>query len=160
MEQKCSITRPLLSKYLNSLDIGLREVGAKRPLNGLNSWRRKNPEKKLFLPWQFYTIFEQKSSDLRPLLSISFSKDSEYQKKCLDIGLREMGSKRLLNGVNKVWRKDQDTKQKKSALSENSKAYPSSQKLRDDDNFFLSARIRFRIFWKSTFSFFYKAYFS
>ena len=118
------------SKNLNSLDIGLWEMGAKRRLNGVNKW--KNPLKtffaaailhplwkkvfksettsfyyfspripkiqkvwtldfrkwgkkkfkrseqikkickKLFSPRQFYTLYEQKFSNLRPLLSLTF----------------------------------------------------------------------------------------
>ena len=51
---------------------------------------------KLFLPRRFYTLFEQKISNLRPLLFITFP-----QLKSLDIGLREVGAKRPLNGVRK-----------------------------------------------------------
>jgi hypothetical protein len=77
-----------------------------------------------------------------PLL---FSKDSKYLKS-LDIGLQEGGAKRPVNTVNKVWRTDKHMKQKqirngkslcqKSALLENSKAYPSWKKLCDNDKFF------------------------
>ena len=40
-------------------------------------------------------------SNIRPLLSITFPKDSESLK-ILDIRLREVGAKRLLNGTSKV----------------------------------------------------------
>ena len=49
---------------------------------------------------QFYTLYEQKYSTLRPLLSIVFPKDSENLKR-LDIRLQEEGAKRRLNGMNK-----------------------------------------------------------
>ena len=67
----------------------------------------------------------------------------------MDIGLKEMGGKRPVKGVNKVCWRDKQTRQKqirngkilckkntKSAFLENSKAYPSWQKLHDDDQFF------------------------
>ena len=65
--------------------------------------RSKQTEKKcknLFTPWRFNTLYEQKFSNLRPLLSILSPKDFEYLKS-LDIGLREVGEKRPLNGVRK-----------------------------------------------------------
>ena len=52
------------------------------------------------LAGQFYTLYEQKFSNLRPLLSITFPKDFEYLKS-LDIGLWKVGAKRPLNGVKK-----------------------------------------------------------
>ena len=60
---------PKDSEYLNSLDIGLQEVGAKRPLNKVNKWEEFFFT---FLSWQFDTIFEQKGSNLRTLHSIIF----------------------------------------------------------------------------------------
>ena len=39
---------PKNSKYLTILDIGLREVWAKGPLNGVNKWEEKNPLKTFF----------------------------------------------------------------------------------------------------------------
>ena len=48
-----------------------------------------------FLARQFYTLYEKKFSNLRPLLSLLFPKD---------FGLWEVGAKRRLNGVNK-WKK-------------------------------------------------------
>ena len=59
------------SKNLKSLDIGLWKVGAQRRLNRVNKCK-KSVKKKLFLPRRFYTIFEQKCSTWRPLLSITF----------------------------------------------------------------------------------------
>ena len=56
---------PKDSENLKSLDIGLRKVGAKRPLNGVRntdtkkscSVRQKLPKNKLFLARQFYTLY-------------------------------------------------------------------------------------------------------
>ena len=48
----------------------------------------------------FTPFFDQKFSNLRPLLSINFPKDSKSLKS-LDIGLHKMGEKRRLNKVNK-----------------------------------------------------------
>ena len=59
------------------------------------SEQMKKIRKKLFSPRRFYTLYEQKFSN--PLL---FPKESENLKS-LDIGLREVGAKRRLNGVNK-----------------------------------------------------------
>ena len=66
-----SLLFPMDFCYKKSLNIELQEVGAKGPLNGVTKWETnlvKNP----FLPRQFYTIFEQKSSNQRPHLSITF----------------------------------------------------------------------------------------
>ena len=59
---------------------------------------KKDIKKKLFLPRGFYTLYDQKLSNLRPLLSISFPKDCSNLKS-LDIELREVGAKRPLNGL-------------------------------------------------------------
>ena len=104
-KQKCSNMRPLLSitfpyESLKILDIPLREVGAKRPLNG-TSKVKKVKKKKLFLARRFRTIFKQKCSYMRPILSILFPKDSESLK-ILDIRRWEVGAKRPLNGTSKV----------------------------------------------------------
>ena len=85
------------SKNWKKLDIGLWEVGAKRPLNWLNKWRRKNV-KKLFCHGDI-TPFMRKSFKIRDhFFSWFFPKDSKILK-CLDIGFREVGAKILLNGV-------------------------------------------------------------
>ena len=70
---------PKDSENLKSLDIGLWEVGAKRRLNKVNKWRRKN-HKNLFLPRQFHTLYEKKFSNMRPLLSITqgFRKSKKF----------------------------------------------------------------------------------
>ena len=62
---------PKDSESLTILDIQLREVGAKRPLNGTLKVKKMR-EKKLFFARRFQTIFKQKRSYLRPLLSITF----------------------------------------------------------------------------------------
>ena len=48
----------------------------------------------------FYTLYDQKFSNLRLIFSITFPKDSKNLK-CLYIGPQEVAAKRLLNGVNK-----------------------------------------------------------
>ena len=92
---------PKDSENLKSLDIGLREVGAKRRLNGVNKWKKSV---KNFFRRGDFTPFMSKSFQIWdhffPLL---FPKDSENLKS-LDIGLWEVGAKRRLNGVNK-WKK-------------------------------------------------------
>ena len=50
---------------------GLRKVGAKRPLNGVNKWEEKSLYK-LFSTQRFYTILDNKISNLRPFISITF----------------------------------------------------------------------------------------
>ena len=63
---------------LKILDIRLREVGAKRPLKKTKNQRRskkkmkKMEKKNFFFARQILTIFKQKCSYLRPLLSITF----------------------------------------------------------------------------------------
>ena len=49
---------------------------------------------------QFYNTYEQKFSNLRPFLSITFPQEFQ-ESKILEIGLWEVGGKRHLNGVNK-----------------------------------------------------------
>ena len=61
---------PKDSESLKILDIRLWEVGAKRPLNG-TSKVKKVREKHFFFARRFQTIFKQKCSYLRPLLSIT-----------------------------------------------------------------------------------------
>ena len=144
-EQKYSNLRPVLSitfpqgcwisKKFGHLTLG---SGGKNTIK--QSEQMKKISKKLFLMRQFYTICEQKSSNLKPpniihkknffcrgnftpLLSkkvqiwdnffpLLFFKDSKYIKS-LDIGLWEVGAKRSLNKVNKVWRTDKHRKLKK-----------------------------------------------
>ena len=65
------------------------------------SLKRSEEIKKIFKKLrQFYILYEQKFSNLRPLFSITSPKDSKYLES-LDIGLWEMGAKRPLNGVRK-----------------------------------------------------------
>ena len=73
--------------------------GGKRTCNWSEQMKKKKPPKKnLFLPRQFYTLYEHKFSNLRPLLSITFPKDSENLKS-LHIGLQEAGGKRPFKGL-------------------------------------------------------------
>ena len=55
--------------------------------------KKKNPR-------HFYTIFEEKCSNMRPLLSITFPQGFKNLKK-MDIGLFEVGAKRRSNEMNK-----------------------------------------------------------
>ena len=86
------------SKNLKSFDIGFWEVGAKIRLNRVNKWRRRKT-KKNFLLWRFYTFYNEKISNLRPVLSIIFLQGFWISKKKLDIGLWKVGKKRPLSGV-------------------------------------------------------------
>ena len=67
--------------------------------------------KNFFLCGNFRPLPSKKFQIWDHLFPLLFPKDSEYLKS-LDIGLREVGAKRPLNGVNKVWRTDKHTKQK------------------------------------------------
>ena len=131
-----SITFPQGFWKSKKMNIGLREMGVKISLNWVNkSWKSV---KTLFVAAILHNCWEkiQIRDHFFPLL---FPKDSKYLKN-FDIGYWGVGSKRPLNEVNKVWRTDKHTKQKqtrngkilckktKSALLENSKAYPSWQK--------------------------------
>ena len=70
---------PKDSENLKSLDIGLWEVRETRRLNGVIK-ERKESAKKLFSPRRFWTIFEQKCSYLRPLLSITLTQGFRISK--------------------------------------------------------------------------------
>ena len=156
-EGKCSNLRPLLfpkdSKYLNILDIGHQEVWAKGPLNGVNKWEEKKSVKNLFCRSSFTPFLSKKVQIWQHFFPFLFAKDSEYLKS-LDIGLQEVEAKIPLSRVNEQTNTQYKNKEEmaksvvkktKSAPLEKSKAYPSWQKLHDDDNFFLSAWISFWI---------------
>ena len=71
---------PKVSKNLKRFHIGLWEVGAKRPLKGVRKTntkkillRKAKFSKKITFLWRFYTFYQYKFSNLRPLLSIPFS---------------------------------------------------------------------------------------
>ena len=61
---------------------------------------RKNLLKNNFFSWQFYTHYEQKFSNLRPLPSITFSQEFKKSEK-FGHWTSGSGGKRRLNGVNK-----------------------------------------------------------
>ena len=86
------------SESLKILDIRLREVGAKRPLK-----KTEKSEEKNFFARQFQTIFKQKCSYLRPLLSITFSQGFRIAK---NSGYPTLGS-----GGKKTVKKDQKSKE-------------------------------------------------
>ena len=69
---------PKDSESQKILDIRLREVGAKRPLNGTS--KVKKVREKLFFARCFQTIFKRKCSYLRPLLSITFPQGFQISK--------------------------------------------------------------------------------
>ena len=92
-----------------SLDIWLQEVGAKRALNGVRNTNTKKTLLSTSKSAQKPTFFW--AATLHPLLvkvfliwdhffPLLFPKDSKNLK-ILDIGLREVGTKRRLNRVNK-----------------------------------------------------------
>ena len=87
----------------------IRETKHLLPVTDSSTDNKKNPaskaksaKKQPFFARQFYTLYEQKFSNLRPLLSITFpqGKDSKNLKS-LGNGLWEGGAKRPLNGVRK-----------------------------------------------------------
>ena len=85
------------SENLKSFDIGLQEVGAKRCLKRMNKWRRKKYAKQTLFPRRFYTLYEQKLLNLRPLLSITVPQGFRKSKK---FGHWTLGSGgKMLNGV-------------------------------------------------------------
>ena len=96
-----SLLFPNDSENLKSLDIGLRAMGAKRRLSGVNKW--KNPYKNFFRRGDFRPFLSKNVQIWDQFFPLFFPKDCEYLKS-LDIGLWEVGAKRPLNGVNK-WRK-------------------------------------------------------
>ena len=64
------------------------------------SEKKKNKKLYFFLPLRFYTLYKQKFSNLRQILSITFPQGFRISK-ILDIGLWEVGAKRPINGVRK-----------------------------------------------------------
>ena len=60
--------------------------------------KAKSSKKTFFFAWRFQTTFKQKCSNVRPLLSLLFPKDSKSLK-ILNFQLREVGAKRRLNGT-------------------------------------------------------------
>ena len=141
-EHKRSILRPLLSitfpqRFRISKIFGhctLRSGGKK---TFKRSEQMKKIPKKLFLPRRFYTIFQQKSSNLRPLLSITFPQGFRISKK-FGHWTSGCGSKKTVKHseqsvtdrqthkrkTNRKWQ-NPSSKKSKSALLTNSKAYPS-----------------------------------
>ena len=107
-ETTCSQSFPKDSKNLKCLDIGLGKVGTKRLLNGVNKWERKKSVKTFFCRGNFTRFMSQSFQIWGHFFSLLFPKDFEDLKN-LDIGLWEVGAKRCLNSVNKVWRADRQT---------------------------------------------------
>ena len=87
---------PRDSESLKILDIQLREVGEKRPLNG-TSKVKKVREKYFFLARRFSTIFKQKCSYLRPLLAVTFPQGFRISK--------NIGHPTLENGGKKTFKR-------------------------------------------------------
>ena len=67
------------SKNLTILDIGLWKVGSKRGMNGVNKW--KNSCTNFFCRDDFTSFNEQKFSNLRQLLSLTFPQEFQKSKK-------------------------------------------------------------------------------
>ena len=91
---------PRNSESLKILDIRLREVGAKRPLNG-TSKLKKVKKKTFFLRGKFRQFSNNNVHIWDHFFPLLFPKDSESQK-ILDIRLWGGGPKRPLNGTSKV----------------------------------------------------------
>ena len=75
---------------------------------------KKKIRKNLVSPQRFYTLYEQKFSNLTHFFQLFFPKDSKNLKS-LDIGLREVGEKIPLNGV-----RNTKTNKKSCSLRQNS----------------------------------------
>ena len=91
---------PKDSESVKILDIQLREVGAKRPLKKTENRRRskkvkKVEKKKLFFVTRFSTIFKQKCSYLRPLLSSTFPQGFRISKNIRHLTSGSGGKMRL-----------------------------------------------------------------
>ena len=97
-EQKLSNLRPLLSltfpqgvRKSKKFNHWTSENGGKKTFK--RSEQMRKILKKLFSLRRFYTLYEQKLSNMRPLISITFPMNSENIKS-LDIELWEVGAKR------------------------------------------------------------------
>ena len=88
------------SENLRSLDIGLREVRAKRRLNRMNKGKKKKNLKLFFSLRKFCTIYEQKFSNLRALLLITFPQEFWKSKKFGHLISRN-GGKKTIKGSEK-----------------------------------------------------------
>ena len=91
---------PKDSKSLQILDIRLREVGAKRPLNStskVKKWRKKT----FFLRGDFRKFSNKNVHIWHDFFPLLFPNNFESLK-ILDIRLREVGAKKTLNGTSKV----------------------------------------------------------
>ena len=101
---------PRDSENITSLDIGLREVGAKRRLNGVNKGK-KIRKKNFFCCGNFRPFLSKNVQIWDQFFPKLFPKDSESLKS-LYIQLQEVGAKRGLNGTSKVnkWRRKKSVK--------------------------------------------------
>ena len=93
-------------RHLKSLDIGLREVGAKRRLNGVNKEKNKKTKKTCSAALILDHFWAKNVQIWDLLFQRLFPKDSESLK-ILDIRLWEVGAKRRLNSTSKAnkWEK-------------------------------------------------------
>ena len=82
------------------MDFGLWKWGHKKRLNRVN--KCKTICKSLFLPQLFYTLYEQKFSNLTPLLSITFSQGFRKSKK-LGHWTSGSGGKKTVRCSEKHW---------------------------------------------------------
>ena len=94
---------PKDSESLKTFDIRLREVGAKRPLNGTSkvNVRQNQQKKKKKMRGEFRPLPNKNVQMLDHFFPLLFPKDSESLK-IFDIRLWELGAKRPLNGTSKV----------------------------------------------------------
>ena len=101
---------PKNSENLESLGIGLWEVGAKRRFSGVTKGEKKLV-KKCFRRGNFRPFLREKFQIWDHFFPVLFPKDSESLK-ILDIRLQEVGAERRLNGTSKVnkWRKKSEEK--------------------------------------------------
>ena len=122
-EQKFSNLKPILSitfpqKFQKSKKFGhcTSVIGGKKTFK--RNEQMKKIRKKLFSPCQFYTLYEQQFSNLRPLLSITFPQGFRISKK-LGHWTSGSGGKRPLNGVRKCdGQTDRQTDTRTSRLTE------------------------------------------
>ena len=95
-----SLFFPKDSESLKLLDIRLREVGAKRPVNGTSKLKKSEKKKKNCAA--ILDNFQTKMFISETTSFHYFSPRIPNLKKILDIRLREVGAKRPLNGTSKV----------------------------------------------------------
>ena len=102
-EQKTSNIRQILSISFPQGFQKPKKFGHLNSRSGSKNTFKKKCKKKLFLLRQFYTLYEQKFSNLQQLL------DSEYLKKAWTLGLGKW-KKKTVKRSEKVWQTDKKHK--------------------------------------------------